>query len=143
MAQNSKKTFTSLGYSHLDTAEIVTLLNRFLANYAVHQQKLRNFQWNLSGQDFFDLKERFGSMYDRSEKEIDDVAWRIRLFGQVPFSNFSDYLKHSSVKEAKGNLTSYEMAKEVLADIRILLEILEQGILAATEINDKGSELLL
>ena len=82
-------------------------------------------------------------MYDRSEKEIDDVAWRIRLFGQVPFSNFSDYLKHSSVKEAKGNLTSYEMAKEVLADIRILLEILEQGILAATEINDKGSELLL
>ena len=50
-----KRTFTKLGYTHMDTAEIVTLLNRLLADYSVYQQKLRNFHWNVSGQDFFEL----------------------------------------------------------------------------------------
>ena len=66
MITAEKKAFAKLGYSHLDTAQIVTILNKLLASYAVYQQKLKNFHWNIIGQDFFELHELFEKMYSRA-----------------------------------------------------------------------------
>jgi starvation-inducible DNA-binding protein len=38
-----KRVYAKLGYTKLETAEIVDALNKLLANYSVHYQKLRNF----------------------------------------------------------------------------------------------------
>ncbi|NJK86607.1 MAG: hypothetical protein HC906_12205 [Bacteroidales bacterium] len=53
------RTFAKLGYSNMDTAEIVLRLNKLIASYHVFYQKLRNFHWNVTGQDFFDLHQHF------------------------------------------------------------------------------------
>jgi starvation-inducible DNA-binding protein len=143
MATNSKRTFAKLGYSHLDTAEMVTLLNRLLSNYAIYQQKLRNFYWNVSGPDFFEMHQQFRKMYDRAFEETDQIAKRIRLFGQKPFSTFSEYLKHATITEVSAMAPSFEMANIVLLDIRALLELMEAGVDAAREINDNGTRHML
>ena len=99
MVTTAKRTFIKLGYSHLDTAEIVTQLNRLLSGYSVYQQKLRNFHWNITGQEFFELHDLFEEMYKRAINETDEIAERIRLFGQRPASTFDEYLKLSIIKE--------------------------------------------
>ena len=38
----SKKAYKKLGFTYLETAEIVVALNQLLANYQIHYQKLRN-----------------------------------------------------------------------------------------------------
>ena len=143
MVTTAKRTFIKLGYSHLDTAEIVTQLNRLLSGYSVYQQKLRNFHWNITGQEFFELHDLFEEMYKRAINETDEIAERIRLFGQRPASTFDEYLKLSIIKEEYTEPTSFQMAKIILNDIRILLENMEEGINAAQEINDNGSEFML
>ncbi|MFO7656645.1 MAG: DNA starvation/stationary phase protection protein [Bacteroidales bacterium] len=143
MASKAKRTFIKLGYSRMDTAEIVTLLNRLLSGYSVYQQKLRNFHWNIVGQDFFELHNLFEGMYKRAIKETDEVAERIRLFDQKPVSTFTEYIKFSDIKEESTEPTSFEMANIVLSDIRSLLENIEEAINAAQEINDNGTEYML
>ncbi len=143
MVTKAKRTFIKLGYSHMDTAEIVTLLNRLLCGYLVYQQKLRTFHWNIVGQDFFELHKLFEEMYKRSINETDDIAERIRLFGQKPASTFNEYIKLSKIKEENTEPTSFEMAKIILNDIRNLLENMEEGINAAQDINDYGTDYML
>jgi starvation-inducible DNA-binding protein len=140
MATSSKKTFAKLGYSHMDTAEIVILLNRLLSSYAVYSQKLKNFYWNIAGQDFFEMHNHFDKMYERAVSETDQIAKRIRLFGQHPYSTFTEYLRESAITEESKKVPSFEMAKIILQDIRILLELMEKVVAAAEEINDNGTK---
>lgn len=136
----TKKTFYELGYSHMDTAEIVTLLNRLLANYSVLTQKVRGFHWNVDGADFFEMHEKFEEVYTFLFKTSDEIAERIRLFDQRPVSSYAEILKLANVKETSGKLTSYEMAKIVLEDIRLILQLKEELTGAAEKINDGGTE---
>lgn len=138
-----KKTFAKLGYSHLDTAEIVTLLNRLLASYSVYMQKLRNFHWNVDGPDFFEMHQLFEGMYKRAFEETDEIAERIRLFGQRPVSTLTEFLKQSSIREEFSSATSFEMAGKILNDLRELLENMEDAVVAAQEIKDNGTEYML
>lgn len=134
------RTFAKLGYSQLDTAEIVSNLNKLSANYNVYLQKLKNFHWNVKGDDFFELYEKFEELYRRAYDEIDEIAGRIRLFGQRPLSTFSDYLKHADLEEVHGDYTSLEMVRELLNDMRVIISIMEECIQAAGEIGDNGTE---
>lgn len=143
MPTKKKKTFAKLGYSPLDTTEIVTQLNRLLSGYSVYQQKLRNFHWNITGQDFFELYNQFEEMYKRAISETNKIAERIRFFGQRPVSTFTEYLKLSDIKEEGTEPTSFEIAKITLEDIRNLLENMKEGVNAAKEIDDNGSEYML
>ena len=81
------KTFKKLGFTYLETAEIVVSLNTLLANYQVFYNKLRNFHWNIEGPEFFELHEEFENEYNTVKENIDIVAERIRVFGVK--SNFS------------------------------------------------------
>ena len=138
-----KKTFAKLGYTLLDTAEIVIILNRLLSNYAVFSQKLRNYYWNIRGQDFFDIHNHFKNLHNKTFQDMDETAERILLFGQKPMSALKEYLQHTAIKESSTPGSSFEMVNKILSDIRILLENLEEGIAAAKEINDNGTEYML
>ena len=84
------RTFAKLGFSHLETAEIVLNLNKLLANYHVHYQKLRNFHWNVEGPEFFELHQKFEEQYNEVKVNIDDIAERIRIFDKKPMSTLSE-----------------------------------------------------
>ncbi len=114
------KTHEKLGFTSMDTAELVTKMNKVLANYHVFYQKLRNYHWNVKGADFFDLHEKFEELYTSAITNIDEIAERIRVFGKTPMSTLHEYLNVSQIKETGYNLSSLEMTKEVLKDIEIL-----------------------
>ena len=137
------RTFADLGYSHLDTAEIVVHLNKLLSSYSVYHQKLKNYSLNMLGSDFFELRKVFVRMYQSAINETDEIAERIRLFGEKPASSFTEYLNLSGIKEDHSDRTSFEMVKHILNDIKYLISSMEETINAARNINDNGTEYLL
>lgn len=82
--------------SILDTAEE---LNNLLSNYQVYYQNLRNYHWNISGQHFFDLHEKFEDLYNNAKVSIDEIAERILTLRLKPASTLSTYLERSEIKE--------------------------------------------
>ncbi|MEO9965425.1 MAG: DNA starvation/stationary phase protection protein [Reichenbachiella sp.] len=143
LKKTTTRMYTKLGYTKLETAEIVEGLNRLLANYSVHYQKLRNFHWNVRGGDFFEIHERFEDQYNFAKKAIDEIAERIRVFGQTPLSTMRDYLETSEIKESGTDLTAMEMVQEILKDYEILLEFMFNSIEEAIDKGDSGTEDLI
>ena len=132
--------FARLGYTKLETAELVNTMNLLLANLSVHYQKLRNFHWNVKGPDFFDIHEQFEQQYNYAKVAIDDLAERIRVFGQTPFSTMKEYLANAEIKESGTDLAALEMVAEILKDYRILLESMFKVVEMAIEHGDSGTE---
>ncbi|MEM7110313.1 MAG: DNA starvation/stationary phase protection protein [Bacteroidota bacterium] len=129
-----------LGYTKLETAELVNSMNLLLANFSVHYQKLRNFHWNVKGPDFFDIHEKFEQQYNEVKVAIDDLAERIRVFGQTPFSTMKEYLANAEIRESGTDLSAMEMVSEILKDYSILLEHMFNVVELAVEHGDSGSE---
>lgn len=141
--ENIRKPFKKLGFTYLDTAEIVVSLKQLLADYQVHYHKLRNFHWNVEGADFFELHQEFENEYNDVKKRIDTIAERIRVFGQNPAMTLDQISRNSKIKESKGFETSREMVKDVLKDFDILHETLLEALDSSLSLGDAATEHML
>lgn len=137
------KAYKKLGFTAEETAEVVDALNKLLANFQVHYQKLRNFHWNVEGPDFFELHDQFEQEYDQVKIQIDEVAERIRVFGHKPLSTMKSYIETSEIQESDTDLSASEMVKEIISDYEILLSFMVDAIAAAEKIDDSATEDLI
>lgn len=138
---NEKKlrTFAKLGFSHIEIAEIVKRINKLIASYHVHYQKLKNFHWNIKGADFFELHNKFEELYFSATQNIDHLAERIRVFGKTPLSTLRAYLEISEIKEVGTELTSLEMVKETIKDLEIIDSLMVDVFEAANANGDAAT----
>ena len=51
----------------------VVSLNTLLADYHIYYQNLRNFHWNILGENFFDLHNKFEELYGDARLKIDEI----------------------------------------------------------------------
>lgn len=137
------KTFKKLGFTYLETAEIVVTLNTLLANYQVFYNKLRNFHWNIEGPEFFELHEEFENEYNTTKENIDIVAERIRAFGVKTKFTLQKTIELSQIQETTKELTALEMVRELLNDYEILHNNMLDGVNAALESGDVVTEQIL
>jgi len=114
-------------------------LNILLADYHMYYQKLRNYHWNITGHNFFDLHVKFEEMYDDAVLKIDEIAERILTLRYQPTSNYSDYIKMSSIKETKSDLEDTEMVDNLLDDHGLLLKQMSKVVEVAGEAEDEGT----
>ncbi|MCL5129290.1 Dps family protein [Algibacter sp. L4_22] len=91
-AMKDRKPFIKLGFTFLNSTEIVVALNQLLANYQVHYHKLRNFHWNIEGRYFFELHQEFQNEYNTVKLHIDIIAEKIRVFGLKPLMSMTEVL---------------------------------------------------
>ncbi|MGB5943999.1 MAG: DNA starvation/stationary phase protection protein [Leeuwenhoekiella sp.] len=117
----------------------VETLNVLLADYHLYYQKLRNFHWNVTGRNFFDLHEKFEEMYDDAKLKIDEIAERILTLRYQPTSNFSDYLKMSNLKESKSEHKDIEMVDILLDDHGLLIKQMREVVDTADKADDEGT----
>jgi starvation-inducible DNA-binding protein len=118
---------------------VVMELNTLLADYHVYYQKLRNFHWNILGQNFFDLHEKFEELYVDARSKIDDIAERILTLRYHPMSNYSEYLEASSIEESTISLKDTEMVSEILKAHGKLLKQMSLVIQKAESVHDDGT----
>ncbi len=130
----------SLRWSDAERKALAHSLNTLLANYQVHYQKLRNYHWNVTGGDFFDIHENLELQYTEAQADIDMIAERVRVFHERPLSTFSEYLKASTLKEDATVPSSTDMVKNLLADYVTLVDRMYETVDLAMGLSDAGTE---
>ena len=118
---------------------VATELNTLLAEYHIYYQKLRNFHWNVLGENFFDLHNQFEELYTAARKNIDEIAERILTLNFHPVSKYSDYLRISKLEETERILTDREMVGAILRDHKMLLAQMRTIMSHAENAKDEGT----
>jgi starvation-inducible DNA-binding protein len=127
----------SIGLDKKKVNVLVGKINELLANYQVYYQNLRGFHWNLKGNDFFTLHLKYEELYNAAQLSIDEIAERVVTLEGVPLHTYSDYVKHSEVKEFKNVTTASESVQKVVDSLSILI-VKERDILEGA--NDLGDD---
>lgn len=136
------KTYYIMNYLNIDKDKmlpIVTELNVLLADYQVYYQKLRNFHWNVLGNNFFELHNQFEDMYNDTKIKIDEIAERIVTLKYHPISKLSDYVEASNLTESSPLLSDIEMVETLKEDQKIILNQLSKVIENANNAKDEGT----
>jgi starvation-inducible DNA-binding protein len=143
MENKTNTMFFDLEFSKLEKAEIITHLNKLLSSYQIYLHKTRTFYWNVIGQDHFDLRHTFKTLFRRALIHMDEIAGRIRLFNQKTISGWEEILETSEIKESAAELTGFQMVKTIVSDLRILMSVQTDSIEKANELGDYGAESML
>src|SRR5690606_39199398 len=91
------------------------------------------------GTNFFDLHNKFEEMYEDAKTKIDEIAERILTLRFQPTSNFSDYIKMSSIKEDSEDIKDLQMVQNLLNDHGLLLKQMRKVVEAADKAEDEGT----
>lgn len=128
-----------LGLKSENIETTVNELNQLLSNYHIYYQNLRNFHWNVNGENFFDLHEKFEGLYTDARERIDEIAERILTLRATPVSQFSQYLRRAEVEEAAITQDEYEMVSTILSNHGVLIKNFRRVIREAGTVNDEGT----
>ncbi|MEL6718380.1 MAG: Dps family protein [Bacteroidota bacterium] len=131
-----------MNYLGLDNDKIqstVNELNQLLCNYHIYYQNLRNYHWNINGENFFDLHEKFEGLYNDARTKIDEIAERILTLRETPISQFSQYLRRAEIEEASITHNEGEMVDTILQNHSIIIKNFRRVLKEADESNDEGT----
>ncbi len=118
-------------------------LNQLLADYMVYYQKLRNYHWNVRGQEFFKLHEKFEEGYLQTADWVDDLAERVLALGGDPYSTLQQFTEHGRLEEDPEAPEAKQMVRNLIDDIDQLNEWSQQIAESAEEVRDRTSANLL
>lgn len=133
----------AIGLIEKDSLLLIEKLNSLLANYQLYYQNLRNFHWNVSGPNFFELHAKFEELYTSANLNVDEVAERILTLGGRPLSSYSEYIDRSKIQEAKEVHKSMKMVTIVRENINTLLQLERDALDAASKQGDEGTVTLM
>ncbi|WP_143962408.1 Dps family protein [Litoribacter populi] len=132
-----------IGLQVKESKVLTEKLNSLLANYEIYYQNLRNFHWNVSGPNFFELHNKFEELYNSAIGAIDETAERILTLGERPLSSFSEYIQHAEIKEAMEITDPKQMVEIVRENLNTLLKIERDVLATAGEKEDEGTVALM
>ena len=119
--------------------ELAELLNDLLANYSTFYQNTRGYHWNISGDKFFELHQKFEELYNDLFLKIDEIAERILTLGHTPHHKFTDYLGTSAIPESNEVNNGVKAIAEILVAFKTLLTKQRQVLDLSASINDEGT----
>lgn len=124
---------------------VATKVNELVANQGVFFVKLHQYHWYVKGPHFFTLHEKFEEYYNQTHDDNDAFAERLIAKGEKPYSTLSEFLKHSTIKEAPytKKLSAETMVSDLVADYGTLKSIAYEGIEAASNSGDAVTEDML
>lgn len=132
-----------IGLEIKDSKVLVKKLNKLLASYEIYYQNLRNFHWNITGPNFFELHAKFEELYNEATLAIDETAERILTLGERPYSSFSEYIENSVISEAKMVEESKKMVEIVRDNLNSLLNLERSVLEVAGDQGDEGTVTLM
>jgi starvation-inducible DNA-binding protein len=114
-------------------------LNYLLADYQIYYQNLRGLHWNVKGNMFFMLHEKYEELYNQASEVIDEIAERILMLGGQPFHTFGEYLKNAELQEAVNVSDGKEGVEIVLNNTKYFLKRFNEILAQAQEVGDEGT----
>lgn len=132
-----------IGLKEEDCKNIAEKLNVLLANYSIFYQNARGVHWNIKGDQFFTLHEKFEEIYTGIGAKIDEIAERILTLGFTPNHNFSDYAKVATITENQEVEDGKKCVENLLESFRIVIELQRELLDITGDANDEGTNALM
>lgn len=129
--------------THHEHHEVTDGLNSLLADYMVYYQKLRNYHWNVQGQEFFKLHEEFEKAYNQTADWVDELAERILALGGAPHATLHDFVDEARLNEDPEVPGAQQMVKNLTDDIEKLNNWTLSVVDTAEEARDRTTTNLL
>lgn len=135
----------NLGLTDSARHAICELLNAALADEHLLYVKLRNYHWNVTGPHFRMLHELFEEQYVAIADAADEVAERIRAYGERAIGTLAEFQEHGRLHERPGEMPPAEkMVAELCSDHETIVEQLRGDIAKCQqEYQDEGAADLL
>lgn len=132
-----------IGLKEEDAKNISEKLNILLANYSVFYQNIRGAHWNIKGEQFFTLHEKFDEIYGGIAEKIDEIAERILSLGYTPNHNFSEYAKVAIIKENNETKDARKCVENLLESLKVVIGLQREILDLAGDANDEGTNALM
>ena len=133
----------SIGLDINKSEKLAEKLNELLADYSIFYQNTRGYHWNIKGDKFFELHDKFQELYEDLFIKIDEVAERIRTLGHTPNHKFSVYQKEAKIKESSEVSDGTKDVQDTLESFKIII-ILQREILdLSADAEDEGTNALM
>ena len=123
--------------------ELANKLNNLLANYSVFYQNTRGFHWNIKGDSFFVLHEKFEELYDDLKIKIDEVAERVLTLGYTPNHQYSKYVDVSDISESGKVTDGKEAVNHILEAFKVTIKIQREILKLSDDAGDEGTNALM
>ena len=133
----------SIGLDVEKSKVLAEKLNELLADYSIFYQNIRGYHWNIKGDKFFELHDKFQELYEDLFLKIDQVAERIRTLGHTPAHQYSVYLKESKVKESTEVSDGVKDVKDTLESLKIIIILQRELLDLSAEAEDEGTNALM
>ena len=137
------KNHNHIGLDEKKSTHLITDLNILLADYQLFYMNTRALHWNIKGEKFFELHVKFEELYNNLVLKIDEVAERILTLGGKPLHSYSDYLKLSSVKEAKNISKGIEGVELILNSFQKVIVKQREILKISGDADDEGTNALM
>ena len=109
----------------VETSELVKVI---LADLFVLYVKARNYHWNVTGPQFYNLHETFENIYNELADDIDTIAERIRALGSNTPGTMKEFWELSSLEEkADYYPVSQIMVQEIVSDFERIIKKLNSS----------------
>lgn len=143
LKQAATESELSIGVTKNDRKDLVHALCKCLADTFVLHTKTLAFHWNVVGPNFYGLHKLTEEQYQDLHQAMDSIAERIRILGFVAPQAGSFLISTSALEEAKEDMTSEEMIRDLLADNERSAKTFRFGVSMAEAANDtKTADLL-
>ena len=125
------------------TGELADRLNELLANYSIFYQNTRGYHWNIKGEKFFELHQKFQDLYNDLLLKIDEIAERILTLGYSPDHRYTEYVKTAQIKESAPVADGDTAVRHILDAYKVLITMQRDILALASELDDEGTNALM
>ena len=122
--------------------KLYKLLSDTQASLFVLFHKTWIYHWNVTGSNFKEYHDLFGTHYEEMFEEIDRLTEHMRYLGMRPVSTLSRITEVSSVEQASNSnqiITSKSMVEELMKDHQKMIEMLAEVSEEAEKQRSKGT----
>lgn len=122
---------------------IVNEMNALTADAMVIYQKLHHYHWNVSGNRFFRLHEKFEELYNQWTLTMDELAERVLTVGGRPVRTLAEVLELTHITEDNDLPEASTMVSRLIDDFNLFNKEAAVVIETAEEAGDRGTVNLL
>ncbi len=133
----------NIGIPEPQRKEIALHLSKLLADTYTLYLKTHNFHWNVTGSMFQTLHTLFETQYTEMWQAADVIAERIRSLDEVAPGTYTEFIKLTSIAEAKGVPQAREMIAQLLEGHEAVIRTARTGVPVAEKCSDEATMDLL
>ncbi len=119
----------------------IETLNKYLSNIVVMNFLMNNLHWNVKGDRFQELHKITGDLYIMMQEMTDEVAERIKMLGEFPYTRLEEYSTNSIIEQLPSKAYNpSQVINYTLKNLNTLLQLTYELINMSKKQNDFVTE---